>query len=105
MSRLLSGRTLIDRLFRRSSRPDLRVRPAKEVMIVRRGMSSDYYFYLQKFAIANDVELVQDRRVDNRRRWPRHVHTERRNSDRRGPLPMTWETGDFVAIPAHGGGE
>jgi hypothetical protein len=98
MSRLLSGQTLLDRLFRRWSRPDQRVSPAKEVMIVRRGMSSDYYSYLQQFAIANDVELVQDRRVDNRRRWLGHVPAERRNSDRRGPLPTTWEKGDFVAI-------
>lgn len=74
-------------------------------MIVRRGMSPDYYFYLQKFAMANNVELVQDRRVDDRRRWPLRVAAERRNNDRRAPLPTTWEKGDFVAIRPPGSGD
>lgn len=74
-------------------------------MIVRRGMSPDYYFYLQKFAMANNVELVQDRRVDDRRRWPLRVAAERRNNDRRAPPPTTWEKGDFVAIRPPGSGD
>jgi hypothetical protein len=98
MSRLLSDRSLWRRLFRFGSRPDRRARPAREVLIVRRGMSDAYYFYLQKFAVANEVALVQDRRVDDRRHWLLNVPANRRNTDRRAPPPTTWAKGDVVVI-------
>jgi hypothetical protein len=97
MSRLLSGRTLLRRLRRIWSGTDP-IGPAREVLIVRRAMSPAYYFCLQKFAVANDVDLVQDRRLDNRRRSPRRVPEERRNDDRRAPPPSTWAQGDVVVI-------
>jgi hypothetical protein len=68
-------------------------------MIVRRGMSPAYYFFLHKTAVANNVELVQDRRGDDRRHSLLRVGPERRNNDRRAPPPATWATGDVVVIP------
>ena len=97
MSRLLSGQTLLRRLSRvwRGSDP---IDPAREVLIVRRGMSPAYYFCLEKFAVANNVDLVKDRRVDSRRRSPLRVAAERSNDDRRAPPPATWAKGDVVVI-------
>jgi hypothetical protein len=97
MSRLLAGRTLLRRLSQIWRRADP-IGPAREVLIVRRGMSPAYYFCLQKFAVANEVDLVQDRRLDTRRRSRRRVPEERRNDDRRAPPPSTWAQGDVVVI-------
>ena len=98
MIQLPSGRILLQRVFRFWSRTEPGAGPASETLIVRRGLSPAYYFYLQKFAVANNVELVQDRRVDDRRHWPLRVGAERRNNDRRSPAPATWATGDVVVI-------
>ena len=95
---MLSARMLLHRLFRPRRRPDPRFSAVREVLIVRRGMSPEYYFYLQKFAAANNVELIQDRRLDDRRHRALGIEEDRRSDDRRTPPPATWSRGDVIVI-------
>jgi len=69
-----------------------------ETIIVGRGLSSAYYFFIEIFAKQNSVNLLLDRRVAERRRLPRDIVAERRVTDRRGPMPTTWSQEDFVSI-------
>ena len=46
------------------------------------------------------VEVVWDRRRDDRRETPAPVDGERRESDRRKKPPFTWDTADFVVAEA-----
>lgn len=61
-----------------SAQPEL-----KGKLILRRGLSETYYFFLEIFAKQNDVELVIDRRTGERRHMPRDVPNDQRRSDRR----------------------
>jgi len=88
--------SVIGRLFRRMKRTESS--PTTGVMIVRRGMSSAYYFFLHAFARANRIELVRDRRTEDRRGQVQHVSGEQRKNDRRGPMSTTWDEGDFVVV-------
>lgn len=71
----------------------------KETVVVRRGLSENYYFFLNVFARHNDVEMIIDRRTDERRRLPREVPRDQRQSDRRGDWKAPWISRDdfFVA--------
>ncbi len=69
----------------------------KDILIVRRGLSDEYYTYLQKFAKTRELEIVVDRRRGERRRGPQPAPEERRREERRGPVPETWKLADFVA--------
>lgn len=93
----MGRQSVVGRLFRRMKRTE-EASPTTDVMIVRRGMSTAYYFFLQAFARANRIELVQDRRTEDRRGQLHHVSGERRKNDRRGPLSATWGQGDFVVV-------
>jgi hypothetical protein len=89
---------LFNRRAHRDDSQEAASAPGRAIMVVRRNMTAAYYFFLEKFAKANSIELVQDRRLGDRREGSQPIPSERRNSERRGPLPATWEQGDFVLI-------
>lgn len=96
MGWMLTSKRVVGRLFGRSKRTEPQGEAASEVLIVRRDMSPQYYFFFEIFAKQNRLNVVVDRRVDERRSRPGHVFAERRSSDRRGPPPPTWDEGDIV---------
>ncbi|HVZ22103.1 MAG TPA: hypothetical protein VG871_13610 [Vicinamibacterales bacterium] len=55
------------------------------MLVVRRGLDADYYRFLGIIAKANRIELVIDRRREQRRWDRRLITTERRRQDRRRP--------------------
>jgi hypothetical protein len=70
-----------------------------DALIVPRGLSDDYYFFLKVSAQANDVEFIVDRRAPgDLRRQTQPVAAERRLGDRRGPLPPSWQTYGFITV-------
>ena len=69
-----------------------------DVLIVPRGLSPDYYFFLRTTAKVNGTEVVIDRRRGERRTHSNIVDAERRRVDRRGPVPVTWSKGEFIAL-------
>jgi hypothetical protein len=69
--------------------------------IVRRGLSRDYYFFVDIFATQNRLQVIVDRRVTDRRRRPEDVSRDRRSTDRRGALPKTWHQADIVVPQSH----
>src|SRR5439155_22796326 len=72
------------------------------LMIVRRGATERFHLLRDVFT-DQSVQILWDRRVDERRRRRRAVEADRRQRDRRGPLPSSWATLDFlVAGPAAG---
>ena len=54
-----------------------------KTLVLRRGLDSSYYFYLSIFARANDLELLVDRRIRERRSAAQSSALERRGGDRR----------------------
>jgi len=68
---------------------------AMQAMIVPRGMSPNYYTFLRITAEANGQQLLVDRRL-RERRAALQSGVERRESDRRGPVPRTWTEDGFV---------
>ena len=70
-----------------------------KALIVPRGLSEDYYFFLRVSAEANNVELIVDRRkLGELRCQERPVPAERRVADRRRPLPRSWQTDGFISV-------
>lgn len=66
-------------------------------LIVRRGALRR--FEMLKRATADlPVTLSWDRRLEERRTSPTGVARERRQSDRRGKSPFTWEVADFLVV-------
>jgi hypothetical protein len=78
-----------------------RRRPKKNVssveIIVRRG-ARDRFQKLKKKTAHLPVKVAWDRRRDERRAVSEEVNVNRRNSDRRGNAPFSWEVGDFVVV-------
>lgn len=74
------------------------VKPSGDkTIIVRRGMSEDFYFFLEVFAKHNSAAMVVDRRAADRRHFSREAVKERRHaSDRRADSPNTWTKDHFV---------
>lgn len=71
----------------------------KGKLVLRRGLSETYYFFLEIFAKQNDVELIIDRRAGERRHMPREVPTDQRRSDRRkGPATTPVAREDFIVV-------
>ncbi|MDE3155425.1 MAG: hypothetical protein KGN76_10005 [Acidobacteriota bacterium] len=72
-------------------------------IFVRRGCAETYDRLREVFAEEPDVQILWDRRADERRRTagapsvdlPAGTH-ERRQVERRKPRPPTWLTLDFV---------
>jgi hypothetical protein len=58
-----------------------------KTLVVRRGLSSSYYFYLAVFAHENGIELIVDRRLGERRTQSSSLARERRGGDRRAERP------------------
>ena len=54
-----------------------------KMLVVRRGLDADYYRILGIMAKANRIELIIDRRREQRRWDRRLIRTERRHEDRR----------------------
>ena len=68
-------------------------------LVVPRGLSDDYYFFLKVSADANNVEFVVDRRVlAEVRRQTRPIDVDRRVGERRRPPPESWETSGFITV-------
>ncbi len=74
---------------------------AMQAMIVPRGMSPNYYTFLRITAEANGQQLLVDRRL-RERRAALQSGVERRESDRRGPVPRTWTEDGFVMTESRG---
>jgi hypothetical protein len=73
-------------------------RPAADTyieLIVRRGAGKRYE-NLKKKTEHLPVEVVWDRRQQDRRSASESVGEDRRKSDRRKKPPFTWEMSDFV---------
>ena len=64
-------------------------------LIVRRGAIRRFHKLKQKTADL-PVEVLWDRRQDDRRAASGKMDVDRRNGDRRGPPPFTWDVSDFV---------
>jgi hypothetical protein len=69
------------------------------VLLVRRGLGSLYYTSLRAFAASRNVEVVIDRRKGDRRQPGPPKPGDRRQTDRRGAPPPTWDRADFVVLP------
>lgn len=68
-------------------------------MILRRGLSSAFYFFCHVFAKEHGLAVVPDRRLNERRRWQRATPTiDRRAADRRGERAK-WPQEDFIIVP------
>ncbi len=80
--------------------PSQTVEPATpcpdKTIIVRRGLSEDFYFFLDVFARHNNTAMVVDRRASDRRRFSREAVKERRHdSDRRAASSSPWTKENF----------
>lgn len=85
-------RRLATRLF-----PTAPVAPdTRPVLIVKRGMSHEYYVFCEILAKVNAADVLLDRRLRERRWQPLYVEQERRRTDRRGRVPSTWTNGNFI---------
>jgi hypothetical protein len=71
----------------------------KEIVVVRRGLSENYYFFMGIFAKHNNVEVIIDRRTGERRHLPREVPTDQRRSDRRSDLKAWWIPREDFFVP------
>jgi hypothetical protein len=69
------------------------------VIVVPRGLSQDYYRFLELTTRANGDQLVIDRRMAERRhRLPRQRFGERRASDRRRSAPTSWIRDGVIVV-------
>jgi hypothetical protein len=66
-------------------------------LIVRRGARARFQTLKKKTAHL-PVKVAWDRRRDERRAVSDQVTVNRRQSDRRGNPPFTWEVSDFVVV-------
>jgi hypothetical protein len=96
MDRLSNGAIVLKQWFAGSPRTRQPQEAESKIAILRRGLSSEYYFYLEVFASQNGLDFLIDRRVAERRRSAGHVSQNRRSTDRRGPLPSSWNQADIV---------
>ena len=77
-----------------------RERPARDLLVVRKGLSPAYYFFCKMFAQERGLVMVLDRRRESRRRRQRPTPSiDRRAEDRRKP-ESTLDEVDFVVVTA-----
>jgi len=69
-----------------------------KTLVVRRGLSSSYYFYLSVFAQENGIELIVDRRLAERRTRSSSRGGERRGGDRRIDRPAPDPNADLLHV-------
>ena len=68
------------------------------MLIVRRGLSHSYMAFLRVYARNRGLVVTLDRRTEERRSRRVDALPDRRQAERRGPPPNTWDRADFVAI-------
>ena len=68
------------------------------MLIVRRGLSHSYMGFLGVYARNRGLKVTVDRRTEERRHGQVDALPERRQGDRRGPPPHTWDLADFIAV-------
>ena len=74
-------------------------RTTMPVLVVPRGMSAQYYEFLDIATRINGERIVVDRRLTHRRRQPHSAAAERRNvPDRRGPIPSSWDEDGLIVL-------
>jgi hypothetical protein len=93
------GRTFAAMSFVQNCRPLRLDRDRVELLIIRRGLASDYVLFLETTGRLNDIEVIVDRRVEERRGPQVETPSERRVAQRRGPEPETWRRSGFISIP------
>jgi hypothetical protein len=69
------------------------------LLIVRRHCEEKFAFLEAAFAQRAGVRVIEDRRVADRRRRQDQVPADRRRSERRLPLPPSWDVADYVLVP------
>ncbi len=69
-----------------------------KTLVVRRGLSSAYYFYLAIFAHENGMNLIVDRRLGERRIRSSSLDRERRGSNRRLERPAPDPDADLLCV-------
>jgi hypothetical protein len=69
-------------------------------MIVPRGLDPSYYFFTEITANANDIALIVDRRVHERRLGVQPADVEQRAGDRRAAPPQSWARDGFMVVPS-----
>jgi hypothetical protein len=80
-----------------------RERPARDLLIVRKGLSPAYYFFCKMFAQERGLTMVLDRRRESRRRRQRPTPSiDRRSEDRRKPESIL-DKDEFVVVKAEVG--
>jgi hypothetical protein len=98
MSWLASASGVVRHIFRIREPLEGLPQPKTDLMIVRRGLSSAFYFFCEVFAKENGLKVVPDRRVHDRRHGERSTLTfDRRHVDRRGE-PVRWRKEDFIVV-------
>lgn len=68
----------------------------EKTIIVRRGLSDDFYFFLEVFARHNSAAMVVDRRKSERRHFSREAVKERRHSSDRRGADAPWSKESFL---------
>jgi hypothetical protein len=67
-------------------------------LIVRRDLDERYSDFLRAFARVRGLDLIVDRRFEERRQRVASVERDRRTGDRRGSPPDSWRTADFIIV-------
>lgn len=69
------------------------------VLVVPRGLSAQYYEFLDITARTNGERIVVDRRLTHRRKESQTATAERRNvPDRRGSVPPSWDEDGLIVL-------
>jgi hypothetical protein len=74
------------------------VAPRMNALIVQRGLNPLYYLFTEITVKANDMTLIIDRRVRERRLGIQQAEAERRANDRRAGPPVTWTRDGFMLV-------
>ncbi|MEX2016326.1 MAG: hypothetical protein WD873_06775 [Candidatus Hydrogenedentales bacterium] len=102
MSWLTSANGVLAHILRNRKPADIPPTPEPELLIVRPGLSSAFYFFCDVFARERGLRLVPDRRAKERRRHQRATSIDRRQHDRRQRFSQ-WSKEDFIVVrnPRH----
>jgi hypothetical protein len=76
--------------------------PPPLLAVVGRGHQARYRFLEQHLGGPGFVEVIWDRRVEERRQARETGVIDRRSSERRQPLPVTWSALAFVLTARQG---
>ncbi len=70
---------------------------APGLMIVRGGLSPAYYFFCRVFAKEHNLEVIPDRRMNDRRRLENSTTVDRRHGERRSGVDRL-SSQDFIVV-------